>query len=77
MENNLTIAFNILYAKKEKICPAYASKHNSKRKKHVIFLMIWIGEGRHYLAPLLREKNNGHFYCLNYARSFRIKNKFE
>ena len=40
MENNLTIAFNILYAKKEKICPAYASKHNSKRKKHVIFLMI-------------------------------------
>ena len=40
MENNLTIAFNILYAKKEKMFPAYASKHNSKRKKHVIFLMI-------------------------------------
>ena len=37
MKNNLTIAFDVLYAKKDKICPAYVSKHNSKLRKHVIF----------------------------------------
>ena len=39
-ENNVTIAFNVLYAKKEKIYPAYVSKHNSNREKQVILLMI-------------------------------------
>ena len=28
VKNNVTIAFNVLYAKKEKIFPAYISKHN-------------------------------------------------
>ena len=31
--NNLTIAINVLYAKKEKLCPAYVSKHNSNCEK--------------------------------------------
>ena len=41
--NNVTIALNIFYLKKEKIYPAYVSKHNSNLKKQVIFLMkkIW------------------------------------
>ena len=32
-ENNLVIAFNVMYAKNKKIYPAYVSKHNSKREK--------------------------------------------
>ena len=39
-KNNITIALNVLYAKKEKIYPAYVSKHNSNLKKQVILLMI-------------------------------------
>ena len=37
-KNNVTIALNVLYAKKEKIYPAYVPKHNSNREKQVIFL---------------------------------------
>ena len=32
-KNNETIAFNVLYTKKEKVHPAYVSKHNSNRDK--------------------------------------------
>ena len=39
-KNNVTIALNVLYAKKEKIYPAYVSKYNSNREKQVILLMI-------------------------------------
>ena len=35
-KNNLTIAINVLYTKKEKIHPAYVSKHNSNCEKQVI-----------------------------------------
>ena len=35
-KNNVTIALNIFYAKKEKIHPVYLSKHNSNREKQVI-----------------------------------------
>ena len=35
-KNNVTIALNVLYAKKEKIYPTYVSKHNSNREKQVI-----------------------------------------
>ena len=74
-KNNVTIALNVLYAKKEKIYPAYVSKHNSNCEKQFILLMISNGEKPwHYLAvkklsPLLRgmtSKYYGHFYCLNY-----------
>ena len=39
-KNNVTIALNVLYAKKEKIYPAYVSKHNTNREKQVFLLMI-------------------------------------
>ena len=39
-KKNVSIAFNILNAKKEKIYPANVSKHNSDREKQVILLMI-------------------------------------
>ena len=39
-KDNVTIALNVLYAKKEKIYPAYVSKNNSYREKQVILLMI-------------------------------------
>ena len=49
----MTIALNVLYAKKKKIHPAYVSKRNSKnklflknREKQVIILMISNGEIR-------------------------------
>ena len=43
-KNNLTFAFNILYAKEGKIYPAYISKHNSNCQKHVTLRMIRNGE---------------------------------
>ena len=39
-KNNVTIALNVLYAKQEKIYPAYVSKHNANLEKNVILLMI-------------------------------------
>ena len=48
-ENNVTIALDVLYAKK--IYPAYVSKHNSNCKKQVILLMIPKGKKLwHHLA---------------------------
>ena len=35
-KNNLTIALNVLYPKKEKKYPAFVSKQNSNREKQVI-----------------------------------------
>ena len=48
-KNNVTIALTVLYTKKEKIYPAYISKHNSNREKQVILLMISNGEGRRFI----------------------------
>ena len=78
-KNNVTIALNVLYAKKEKIYPAYVSKHNSNREKQVILLMISNGEKWHYLAleklsALLKgitPKYYGDFYRMNCPHSFR------
>ena len=39
-KNTLTIAFHVLFAKKEKAYPAYVSKLNLKSKNQVIHLMI-------------------------------------
>ena len=44
-EKILTIAINVLYAKKEKIYPTYVSKHSSYCEKQVILLMIPNGQG--------------------------------
>ena len=50
-KNNITTVLNVLYAKREKIYPAFASKHNSNREKQAIILMISNGEKMsHYLA---------------------------
>ena len=43
-KNNLMIALNVLYAKSEKIYPAYFSKQNSKCEKQDILSMIPNGE---------------------------------
>ena len=74
----MKIPLNVLHAKKEKIYPAYVSKHNSNREKQVILLIISMGEKLwHYLAVkklsvLLRgitSKHHGDFYCLNCLHS--------
>ena len=43
-KNNLTIAANILHAKKNNTYPAYVSKHNSNHQKQVLFYLIANGE---------------------------------
>ena len=74
-----------MYAKKEKIYPAYVSKHNSNCEKQVLLLMISNEEKWNYLAvkklsALLRgitSEYYGDFYCLDCLHSFRPKNKLE
>ena len=53
-KNNVTIAFNVLYAKK--IYRAYVSKHNSNCEKQVILLMISNGE-KQCVASLKNDNN--------------------
>ena len=65
--------------------PAYVEKHNSKRGKQTILLMIPKGVGWHYIAlkklpALLRRitsKHIGDYYCLNSLHLFRTKYKLE
>ena len=45
-KNNVTIALNVLYAKKGKIYPAYVSQNNSNLEKQFIYLMIPNGNKR-------------------------------
>ena len=85
--NNDTIALNILYVKQnsKKINVVYKSKHNNKRKKQVILLMIGDGQKYHYLAvtnlsALLQVLSSNHkedFYCLNCFNSYATKNKLK
>ena len=81
-----TIALDVFCTKKEKIYPAYISKHNSNREKRIILLMISNGAKQwHYLAfkklsVLLRgitSKHHGDFYCLNCFHSFATKSKLQ
>ena len=79
--NNLLIAFNVLYAKKEKknILPIFQSKSNCQ--KQFIVLISTSKERWHYIAVknlsvLLRgitSKTNRDFYCLNCCYSFKTK----
>ena len=81
-KNNLTIFLNILDAKKEKVSPAYVSKHNSNREKQVILSMVTNGEEWHHVAVKklsaliieITSKHEGDFYCLYCLHSFRTKN---
>ena len=45
-KNNVTLALNVLFAKKEKIYPANVSKPNSNLEKQVILLIISNGYKR-------------------------------
>ena len=46
-----------MYAKKEKVHPAYVSKHNLNREKQVVLLMIQNGEG-------CKSKSEGRWHYL-------------
>ena len=71
--------------KKEKIYPAYVSKHNSNREKQFILSMIPNGKGWYYLAVKklsslligITSKNYGDFYCFSCLHSFRTRNKLK
>ena len=73
----MTIALNVLYAKKKK-SPPYVSKYNSNVEKQVILLMILNEEKWHYrpvkkLSAFLREltsKHHADLCFLNYLHSF-------
>ena len=68
-KNNVAIALNVLYVKKEKIYPAYLSKHNSNREKQVIILMISNGEKLwHHLAV----KKNISIMKMNHIKKIMI-----
>ena len=82
-KNNATIALNVLNAKKEKIYPAYVSKHSSNRAKQNILLMIPNIKKKLVLKKLSTlsrgkaSKPYGDFYCLNCLHCLRANNKFE
>ena len=63
-----------MYVRKEKIYPAYVSKHNSNSEKQVILLMIPDREEWHYLAV---KKLSALLRGITSKNSFRIKNKLE
>ena len=56
-KNNVITALNILYPKKERIYPAYVSKHKSNCEKQVILLMIPDEKGWRYI----KVKNYLHY----------------
>ena len=81
-KNNVRIALNLLYVKKEKIYPTYVSKNNLNCKKQVILLMILNeekcgakSEGHKWSETVATWDWN--FYCLNCLHFYRKKNKLE
>ena len=66
-KNNVRIALNVLYSKKEKIYPAYVSKQNSNREKELFFWRFkkkWHkakSEGRRQQWHYLAVKNYQHY----------------
>ena len=63
-KNNVTIALNVLYTKKEKIYPPYVSKHNSVREKQVILLIIPNGEGCEAKSQGLQGLQRSHYLAV-------------
>ena len=55
-KNNVRIALNVSYAKKEKLYTAYVSKSDSNGEKQVILLMISNGEKREAKSEKLVKK---------------------
>ena len=73
---------NVLYAKNEKMYPAYVSKYNWNHENQVILLMIPNGESYLALKKLsalrgITSKHYHDFNCLNYLHSFRTKIKLK
>ena len=74
-----------MYAKKEKIYPAYALKHNSNCEKQVILLMIANGAGlalscSKKTISIIKRNNvlkSLYFSCLNCLHYFAKENKNE
>ena len=88
IEQNNTIALNILYARcnTKQIRSVYISKYNHKRDNQVNLLIITDNiNNQHYLAVknisgLLRgitSNHKGKFYCLNCFHSYRTKKKLK
>ena len=63
-KNNVTIALNVLYTKKEKIYPHYVSKHNSIREKQVILLIIPNGERCEAMSQGLQGLQRSHYLAV-------------
>ena len=49
-KNNLKIALDMLYSKKEKIYPSSITKNNSNRENQVILLMIQSKKGQEIMV---------------------------
>ena len=79
-KNNVTIALNVLYAKKEKIYPGYVSEHNLNREKQIILLMIPNKEVREWsetLATQGKSKERWLHYLAVKMMSFIKSNNFK
>ena len=57
MKNNVTIALNVLYAKKGKVYPASVSKLKSNRQKQVILLIIFC-ENKDFCNVIMPSEDN-------------------
>ena len=64
---NVTISLNVSYTKKQKIYPAFVSKHNSNRAKPVTILMISNKDKWHDLAV---KKTVNHIKRINFKTSW-------
>ena len=60
-KNNVTIALEFFYAKKEKLYPVSISKYNSHRERQVIILMVSNGEK-------IEGKSDGQWYYVAVKR---------
>ena len=61
-KNNPTIAIDVLQVKKEKKCPAYVSKHKSKRLKQIVLLMSSNIKRLHVGLSQLRKHKFSHSF---------------
>ena len=76
-KNNLAIALKVLYAKKQKIDPAYVSKHNSNQEKQIDpkqrRMTLSCYKKITSLQRGITSKHHVDFYCLNCLHSFATK----
>ena len=68
-----------MYTKKQKIYPAYVSRHNTNQGKQVILLIIPNGERWHYVAvkqlfPLSRGRTSKHYHNTYKLNKYKFSN---